>query len=201
MATISSQPETTEQEQEEFTTVLTIFADRVAHKFPGHPSAVVHSLSSIAQTSTKDISNETQRYYFPSSLPRPRRVFLQRQPYLVKDFKEQLEELRANDIAVYTLAHSLIEQSVGLAQLSASVRRGKFLPSLQPSSSSHFSQLQPELQEPELDEEQSTWRGVFPLLNSTEVVFSQSVEIKLNELPDWKPNIVIDSYRLEDDDE
>jgi|GEM_PF-2946000 len=51
------------------------------------------------------------------------------------------------------------------------------------------------------DEQEDTWRGVFPLVNSAKTIFSEDVEIKIKELPSWKPNIIVDTYRFEDDDE
>lgn len=49
-------------------------------------------------------------------------------------------------------------------------------------------------EEPSLEE-------VFPVLQSPKILFSGVIEIKVDELPRWKPNIVIDDYHLEDDDE
>lgn len=53
----------------------------------------------------------------------------------------------------------------------------------------------------ETDEIEPFWRGVFALPSSEEVLFSQTIEVKVDELPSWEPYITIDSYRLEDDDE
>lgn len=52
-----------------------------------------------------------------------------------------------------------------------------------------------------IDEEEPIWRGIFPLSKSSEVLFEKDVEYQLDKLPSWKPHIVIDSYRLEDDEE
>jgi len=48
-------------------------------------------------------------------------------------------------------------------------------------------------------EEDIDCRGVFPLLNSTKIVCSGDVEVDLDELPKWKPNVVIDNYRFNED--
>jgi len=56
-------------------------------------------------------------------------------------------------------------------------------------------------QDSDLDEEEPIWRGVFALSHNPKVLFSTDIEVKVNELPAWEPRVVIDSYRLEDDDE
>lgn len=187
MATILSQPVTLEQEQEEFATVSTILNNRAGQKFPGRPIAIVRSVHSIAQTSAKDVDTDVKSYYLSPRLTGFASIFLPPKPYELKTIGDQSKELRSDDIAV----HDLI----------SSVRRGRFLSPLVLSFSTHLPQPQSKLQDSELGEEQSSWRGIFPLLHSTKILFSKDVEIKVDELPAWKPNVVIDSYRLEDDDE
>jgi len=50
-------------------------------------------------------------------------------------------------------------------------------------------------------EQEDICRGVFPLRNSVKTIFSEDIEIKTKELPSWKPNIVVNAYHFEDDDE
>jgi hypothetical protein len=50
-------------------------------------------------------------------------------------------------------------------------------------------------------EQEDICRGVFPLTNSVKTIFSEDIEIKIKELPSWKPNIVVNVYHFEDDDE
>jgi hypothetical protein len=64
-----------------------------------------------------------------------------------------------------------------------------------------YSPPTPTVQESEDDEQEPIWRGVFPMSHDSEKIFSQVVEFVVEELPEWKPNIVIDDYRLEEDDE
>ncbi|HAG84151.1 MAG TPA: hypothetical protein DCL61_24095 [Cyanobacteria bacterium UBA12227] len=93
---------------------------------------------------------------------------------------------------------------MGFVQASARVRSGKFLTPSTDLLSKNLPHSQPQLQEfetdeVEIDEEEPFWRGVFVLPRSTKVLFSKEVEIKRNEVPTWKPCVVIDSYSLEDD--
>ncbi|NER99373.1 MAG: hypothetical protein F6J86_37085 [Symploca sp. SIO1B1] len=57
------------------------------------------------------------------------------------------------------------------------------------------------LQDFETDEEEPIWRGVFTVSRSPKVLFSKEIDLKVNKLPTWKAHVVIDSYRLEDEDE
>lgn len=201
MAAILLQSEALEQEQEELVTVSTTFTNQEGRKFPSRPIAVVHSVRSVAQTSAKDLSIEAKGYYLSPRLPGFASVFLPPQPYQFRAIDEQPEELRADDIAVHVLARSITGQSVSFVQALASVRRGKFLTSLINCLPTHLPQLQSKMQDSGLGEEEAIWRGVFPLSQSTKRIFSEDIEIKVDELPAWRPNIVIDGYRLEDDDE
>lgn len=201
MATILSQSETLEQEQEEFTTVSTTFNNREGQKFPARPIAIIRSVPSVAQTSAKDIDTDTKSYYLSPRLIGFASIFLPPQPYEIRTIEEQSKELRSDDIAVHDLTRSIDGQNVSFVQPLSSVKRGKFLSSLALSLPAHLPQPKSKLQNSELGEEQSSWRGVFPLSNSAKVLFSEIIEIKVDELPVWKPNIVIESYRLEDDDE
>lgn len=201
MAAIVLQSEVFEQEQEEFSTASTTFNNRTAQKFPNRPIAIVRSVLSIAQTEAKDIDPEARSYYLSPRLIDSATIFLPPQPYELRTIEDQSKELRSGDIAVHDLTHSIARQNVSFAQPLSSSRRGRFLSSLLHSSSVHLPQPKSKLQDSELGEGQAIWRGVFPLSNSTKVLFSENIEIKVDELPVWKPNVVIDSYRLEDDDE
>jgi len=201
MTAILSQPEVFEQEKEEFSTVSTTFNNQTVQKFPNRPIAIVRSVHSIAQTAAKDIDADARSYYLSPRLIDFASIFLPPQPYELRTIEDQSKELRSDDIAVHALTHSIVRQNVSFAQPLSSLRRGRFLSSLLHSSSVHLPQPKSKLQDSESGEGQAVWRGVFPLSNSTKVLFSEKVEIKVDELPVWKPNVVIDSYRLEDDDE
>jgi hypothetical protein len=201
MATILSRAKIPEQEQEEFATVSTISNRRAEQKFPGYPIAIIRPIRSIAQISDKDADDtESKSYYISPRYIGSVDIFLPSQPYELRTIEEQSKELKSDDIAVYVV-RSIGRQNVSFVQPLSSVRRGRFLSSLLHSFSAHFPQSKSKLQDSELDEEQLSWRGVFPLSNSTKILFAENVEIKVDELPTWKPNVVIDSYRLEDDDE
>ena len=200
MDTILSRSETLDRKQEP-TTISTTFNNREGKKFPGRPIAIVHSVRSVAQTSVKNIDPDAKSYYLSLSLTGSSSVVLSPKPYELRTIEGQSEELKSDDIAVHELTQSITSQNVGSAQPLASVRRGKFLSSLARSFPAHLPRSKSKLQDSELGEEKAIWRGVFPLSNSKKVLFSETFEIKIDELPVWKPNIVIDSYRLEDDDE
>jgi hypothetical protein len=51
-----------------------------------------------------------------------------------------------------------------------------------------------------LSDEEPFWRGIFVPSHQPEVIFSKKIEVKVDELATWKPNIVIDADRLEDDE-
>ncbi|HAT12708.1 MAG TPA: hypothetical protein DDZ60_05475 [Planktothrix sp. UBA10369] len=118
-----------------------------------------------------------------------------------------VRSVRSDDIAVHDLARSIVGQNVGFVQTLASARRGKFLtPSTNPPSKA-VPRSQPKFQKLEADagleadEEEPFWRGVFVVPHQHKVLFRKEIEVKTNKLSTWKPNIIIDSYRLEDDDE
>jgi hypothetical protein len=50
-------------------------------------------------------------------------------------------------------------------------------------------------------EEVPIWKGVFTPHHAPKILFSKNIEIEVRSLPNWKPRVVIESYRLEDDDE
>lgn len=50
------------------------------------------------------------------------------------------------------------------------------------------------------DLDDSLFYGVQVIEHSQKVIFSQEVELKLNELEKWRPQITIDSFLLEDDE-
>ncbi|MGB7709099.1 MAG: hypothetical protein WBL95_06085 [Microcoleus sp.] len=208
MTTILSQAEPLYQEQEEFAIVATTFKKREGQKFPSsRPIAPVRSVHSLRQTSTKDIASSANSYYLSPHLTGSVTVFLMPQPYELRTIDEQSEKLSSDDIAVHELARYIVGQNVGFVQTLASARRGKFLtPSTNPPSKS-VPRSQPKFQkleadaDLEADEEEPFWRGVFVVPHQPKVLFRKEVEVKTNKLPTWKPNIIIDSYRLEDDDE
>ncbi|GAX36288.1 hypothetical protein [Nodularia sp. NIES-3585] len=194
------QKEALEQEQEDLVTVSTTFINQKGKRFPNTPIAV----SSVAQTSVKDMSVEAKSYYLSSRPPDSLSVFLQPQRYQFTTIGEQDEELMSDYIAVYTLARSIARQNVGFIQALAGVKRGKFLTSSINCLPTHLPRLQSKLPDSGLEEEEEEeviQRGVFPLLHSTKIIFSEDIEIKTDELPAWRPNVIIDSYRLEDDEE
>jgi hypothetical protein len=49
-------------------------------------------------------------------------------------------------------------------------------------------------------EEESIWRGVFTPHHSPKIFFSKDVEIEVRSLPTWKPRVVIERSRLDDDE-
>lgn len=198
MTSIVLQPEALERDRGELTTVSTTLINPEVKKFPGRPIAVVRPVSSVAQTSAKDLSTEARNYYFSQSLGS---MLLPPRPYQLRAIDEQPEELRADDIAVYALARSITRKNIGFTQASTRVKPGKFLSSVISCLPVNFPQSPSKPQDSELAEEEPIWRGIFPLSHSTKVLFSKDVEVKVDELPAWKPHVVIDSYRLEDDDE
>lgn len=207
MATILSQAEALYQEQEEFAIVATTFKKRQGQKFPSRPIAPVRSVNSLRQASTKDIDSSAKSYYLSPHLTGCVTVFLMPQPYELITIDEQSEELKSDDIAVHDLAISIVGQNVDFVKTLASARRGKFLtPSTNPLSKAVLPS-QPKAQkleadaDLEADEEEPFWRGVFVVPHQHKVLFRKEIEFKTNKLSTWKPNIIIDSYRLEDDDE
>ncbi|MBC1197632.1 hypothetical protein H0901_20885 [Microcystis aeruginosa BLCCF158] len=49
------------------------------------------------------------------------------------------------------------------------------------------------------DDDELDCRGVFVVSHQTKILFSEEVNIKSQEKSTWKPCVVIDNYRLEDD--
>lgn len=206
MNAILLQNEALERDREEFATVSTTFNKRDFKKFPSRPIAVVRSVRSVAQTSDKDFSAEAKSYYLSPSFSGFERIFLPSQPYEIRTIEEQSEEQLSDDIAVHELVRSIAGQRVRFVQPLSNVRHGRFLAPSNPlatglpRSPSRDQKLEIDA-DFETDEEEPFWRGVFALPSSTEVIFSKKIEVKVDELPSWEPHIVIDSYRLEDDDE
>lgn len=198
MTSIVLQREALERDRGELTTVSTTLINPEVKKFPGRPIAVVRSVSSVAQTSAKELSTKARNYYLSQSLGS---MFLLTRPYQLRTIDEQPEELRSDDIAVYALARSITGQNIGFTQASTRVKLGKFLSSVIGYLPVNFPQSPSKLEDSELAEEEPIWRGIFPLSHSTKVLFSKDLEVKVDELPAWKPRVVIDRYRLEDDDE
>lgn len=207
MTAILSQSEVCEQAQEEFSTVSTTLNNLAAQKFSNRPIAIVRSVRSIAQTAAKDIDTNARSYYISPRLTDFVSIFLPPQPYELRTIEDQSKELRSDDIAVHALTHSIVRQNVSFVQPLSSLKRGRFLTSSSKSLPKGLPRSQSKHQNPEsivdweTDEEDPFWRGIFALPSSTEVLFSKKIEIKIDELPSWEPHIVIDSYRLEDDDE
>ncbi|MEZ2320745.1 MAG: hypothetical protein ACBR15_17275 [Microcoleus sp.] len=208
MTTTLPQTEALYQQQEDFAIVATTFKKREGQKFPSsRPIAPVRSVRSVAQTSAKDINTDAKSYYISPRLTGGASVFLMPQPYEVRTIDEQSEKLSSDDIAVHELARYIVGQNVGFVQILARARRGKFLtPSTNPPSKS-VPRSQPKFQKLEADagleadEEEPFWRGVFVVPHQHKVLFRKEIEVKTNKLSSGKPNIIIDSYRLEDDDE
>lgn len=192
--------EALEQEQKDLVTVSTTFINQKGRKFPSHPIAI----SSVAQTSVKHISVEAKSYYLSSRRPDSLSVFLQPKRYQFTTIGEQDEELMSDYVAVYTLARSITRQNVGFIQALRRLKLEKFLTSSINCLPTHIPQSQSKLPDSGLeedDDEEVIQRGVFPLLHSTKIIFSKDIEIKADELPAWRPNVIIDIYRLEDDEE
>lgn len=201
MTAIVSQFEELERNQGEFETASTTLINRKVTKFPAHPIAVVSPVRSVAQTSAKYLGAEAKIYFLPPNIQKLASMLLPLYPYQLRTIEEQPEELGADDIAIHTWVRPISGQNVGFVQASAGVKRGKFLTPPIAYSSTSLPRLKSKLGNFETDEEEPVWRGVFALPRSAKVLFSKEVEIKGNELPTWKPCVVIDSYRLEDDDE
>jgi hypothetical protein len=129
-------------------------------------------------------------------------MFLTPYPYQFRAIEEPTEEFDVDDIPIHTLAQPISGQNVAFVQASSGkVRRGKFLTPSTDFLSKNLPRSQDQLQDVELSEEKPFWGDVFALSHKPQVLFSKDIEVKVNELPDWKPHIVIDSYFLEDDDE
>ena len=201
MTAIVSQFEELEPNQGELETTSTTLINRKGRKFPGRPIAVVSPLHSIAQTSVKYLSTGAKSYYLPQRLQSLASMSLTTYPYQIKIIEEQAEEFDSDDIAVRTETRPISGHNIGFVQASVRVRCGKFLNSPTSDLLTRLPRLQSKLQDFETDEEDPVWRGVFALPHSAKVLFSKEVEIKRNEVPTWKRHVVIDSYRLEDDDE
>jgi hypothetical protein len=201
MTAIVSQFEELERNHGELETTSTTLINRKARKFPGRPIAVVSSVHSIAQTSVKNLSTGAKSYYLPQGLQSLVSMSLMPCLYQLRTIEEQPEKFDADDIAVHTLARPISGQNIGFVQASARVSRGKFLTPSTQLLSKNLPRSQNQLQDVELYEEKPFWGDVFTVSHKPQVLFSKDIEVKVNDLPDWKPHIVIDSYFFEDDDE
>ncbi|MEA5418860.1 hypothetical protein VB712_06440 [Spirulina sp. CCNP1310] len=201
MAAILSQYEVFEQEQEKYASVATTLNNRTAQKFSNRPIAIVRSVGSIAQTSAKNVDTGVESYYL---LPRPinfSSVSLPPQPYEIRTIEDQSYELRLDDIAVHELTRSITRRDVDVVQSLSNLKRKKFLPSANSLVTSlPHSQCFKTSTDWELEEDEPFWRGVFALPSSAEVLFSERIEVEVDKLPSWEPHIVIDNYRLEEDE-
>lgn len=192
MRTILSSSEMLDQEQEEFTTVSTTVNQQLGQKYPGRPIAIVRSVSSIAQTSSQDINSDANIYYLCSPMAGVESRFLPERPYEFRAIDERSEELASDDIAVHSLSHSISGKSVDFVAPSSNLKHGEFLASKYQSSEAAA--------DIEMEEE-PCWRGTFVVQHQPKILFSKEIEIASNKLPTWKPHVVIDTYRLEDDNE
>jgi hypothetical protein len=200
MTAIVSQFEELERNQGELVTTSTTLINRKGRKFPGRPIAVVSPVHSMAQTSVKYLSTGAKSYYLPQRIQRLVSMSLTPCPYQLRTIEEP-EEFDADDIAVYTLARPISGQNIGFVQASARVSRGKFLTPSTQFLSKNLPRSQNQVQDVELYEEKPFWGDVFTVSYKPQVLFSKDIEVKVNDLPDWKPHIVIDSYFFEDNDE
>ncbi len=50
-------------------------------------------------------------------------------------------------------------------------------------------------------EDERPWRGVFAPEHEREVIFTQELQLRLRELPEWEPYLALDPRWLEDDQE
>ncbi len=55
--------------------------------------------------------------------------------------------------------------------------------------------------EKEIDEEARLWRGVYALEFPEEVLFTKSIDIRPDQLEDWRPQGVTSERQVRDDDE
>ncbi len=210
MTTILLQSEALEQNQEEFATTSTSFSSQKGQKFPNPPVALVRLVRSIAQISDRDLSTDAESYYLSSSSSGLEKIFL---PPQLRVIEEQPKERRADDIAVHSLA--LSKQSVDIAvtflvqpkqpfspiQRLGRLNRKRFLTSSINCLPTQLPQSYSRRQDAEFIEQEPIWRGVFPISPNTKKIFSENIEVRVDELSAWKPHIVIDSYRLEEDDD
>ena len=207
MLTMLSPSKIIHREPEQSATVSTTFNKRTQQKFTSRPFAMVRSLRSMAQSSNKDINSDANIYYICPTVAGVESIFLPDIPYEFRIIDEQSEELASDDIAVHNLSRSISRPSVDFVAPSSHLKRGRFVEFSNssetglPRSSSRYHNIEIIDADFETDKEEPFWRGVFPLPSSSEVIFSQKVSVKLDELPSWEPHIVIDSYRLEDDDD
>lgn len=199
MTEIVSQFEELERNQGEFETASTTLIN--PKRFPAHPIAVVSPVRSGAQTSVKYLNTGAKSYYLPQRIQSLANMLLTSYSYQFRTIEELTEELDADDIAIHSLAHPISGQNVSFVQASVRVRRGKFLTHSIDLLSKNLPRSQTQIQDFELSEEQPFWGEVFAVSHKPQVLFSKDIEVKVNELADWKPHIVIDSYFLEDDDE
>jgi hypothetical protein len=210
MPTILSRTEPIEQQDE---SSITSINDQVRNHTYGRLIAIIRPVSSIAQTSTKDIDSVTKSYYLAARLTGFSSISLPSQPYEIGSVDDQLEELRSDGIAVYDLARPIDGRNVAFVPTLPSAKYRKFLTHSIDSSSAEFPYSKPRFQKTEVnadletadlettDEEEPFWRGIFVVPHQHKVLFHKEIEIKTSHLPNLKPSIIIDSYRLEDDNE
>ncbi|MEQ8756732.1 MAG: hypothetical protein RID09_24880 [Coleofasciculus sp. G1-WW12-02] len=183
--------------------VSTTLINQEGKKIPGRPIAVVSSVPSIAPTWVKPISTTTaaKSYYLPQRFQRLAGRSLTPYPYQLRTIEEQPEDFDGDDIVVHTLAQPTSGHNIDFVQTSTRVRCGKLLAYPKHYLATSIPRAKSKVQDLDLGEEEPIWRGIFPLSRSTKVLCSKEIDVKVDELPAWKPHVVIDSYRLEDDDE
>lgn len=163
---------------------LITFNNPKKKKLRGHSTQVVRETKLVGKIVAKSFDSPTRNCY----------------PL----FHEQSKKLTSESITVYETSRSIHNKNNTFAnELSGLTPRkfGNF-----PASSLKFSSNQQEIKinddlELDSDEIQPFWRGVFVVPHHPKILFSQQIELKPNKPSTWKPNVVIDISRLEDDDE
>ena len=176
-----------------------------AQAFPSYPVARVHSVASGARMSAQEPDRVRSYYARPSYLASMTGLFLY-QPELIT-IEEQHEELSPDDIAVYRLPNALTQRARRDLHFPSHMAFPKALSTSIKSISERLSGLRIKAQELEIEDASDTediepfWRDTFAFPSSSELIFSQKIEVDIDKLPPWKPHIEIDNDRLEDDEE
>ncbi|MDY7014015.1 MAG: hypothetical protein SVX43_10545 [Cyanobacteriota bacterium] len=190
-----------EQNQEEFSTSTTSSINPRSNDFSGKPFVEVRPIRSVAQISGKSANTAPKNYYLPSYSLNRWNSSLPSKPYQFRTLDEESQEIYTDNIEVGVLAKSVVGQNISFIPDSAQEKWGKFPPFLKSSPSKNIPRPRFDFRATGLNEDEQIWRGTFPLSHRAKILFSEEIEVKIDELPAWKPHIVIDSYRLEDDDE
>jgi hypothetical protein len=191
------------REKEESSAASMPFDCREKKAFPGRPRVIVRLISSVARTSSEDIDANSKCYYLIS----PFLDYLSlSQPYELKTIDRLSEFERADDIVTSYLAHPLGKLNPAFVQTLGSEKRGRFLASPIGPSSAEFLEPQCKSEEFEVDsdsdaEDEMLLKGIFVIPYKRKILFRKRIRIEVSKLPRKKPNIVVDSYRSEDDDD